>query len=133
MMGHKPYTYAVLAIALGYLLISVVPSRLTPMHYQTLETERPGETVTAEGGTLQEDEASITTEEEELGEEVSATATSADAAKAAADAAKAAADEARTAASGLTTVGGFFGVFGNLLISLAVAFGVYWIAKQRFT
>jgi len=126
MMGHKPYTYAVLAIALGYLLISVVPSRLTPMHYQTLETERPGETVTAEGGTLQEDEASITAEEEELGEEVSAATTSA-------DAAKAAADEARTAASGLTTVGGFFGVFGNLLISLAVAFGVYWIAKQRFT
>ena len=126
MMGHKPYTYAVLAIALGYLLISVVPSRLTPMHYQTLETERPVETVTAEGGTLQEDEASITAEEEELGEEVSAATTSA-------DAAKAAADEARTAASGLTTVGGFFGVFGNLLISLAVAFGVYWIAKQRFT
>lgn len=125
MMGHKPYTYAVLAIALGYILISVVPSRLTPMHYQTLETERPGETVTAEGGTLQEDEASITAEEEELGEEVSAATTSA-------DAAKAAADEARTAASGLTTVGGFFGVFGNLLISLAVAFGVYWIAKQRF-
>jgi hypothetical protein len=125
MMGHKPYTYAVLAIALGYILISVVPSRLTPMHYQTLETERPGETITAEGGTLQEDEASITAEEEELGEEVSAATTSA-------DAAKAAADEARTAASGLTTVGGFFGVFGNLLISLAVAFGVYWIAKQRF-
>jgi|GEM_PF-3503672 len=125
MMGHKPYTYAVLAIALGYILISVVPSRLTPMRYETLEVERPGENVTAEGGTLQEDEASITTEQEAIGETSSA-------AKTAADAAKAAADEARAAASGLTTVGGFFGVFGNLLISLAVAFGVYWIAKQRF-
>lgn len=125
MMGHKPYTYAVLAIALGYILISVVPSQLTPMHYLTLETERPGENVTVEGGTLQEDEESLTTEQEALGETASA-------AKTAADAAKAAADEARAAASGLTTVGGFFGVFGNLLISLAVAFGVYWIAKQRF-
>ena len=124
MMGHKPYTYAVLAIALGYILISVVPSRLTPVHYLALETERPGETVTMEGETLEEDEASLTTEQEALGETASA-------AKAAADAAKAAADEARTAASGLTTVSGFFGVFGNLLISLAVAFGVYWIAKQR--
>lgn len=125
MMGHKPYTYAVLAIALGYILISVVPSRLTPMHYLTLEIEQPGENVTVEGGTLQEDEESLTTEQEAKGETASA-------AKTAADAAKAAADEARAAASGLTTVGGFFGVFGNLLISLAVAFGVYWIAKQRF-
>jgi hypothetical protein len=125
MMGHKPYTYAVLAIALGYILISVVPSRLTPMHYLTLETERPGENVTVEGGTLQEDEESLTTEQEAIGETASA-------AKTAADAAKATADEARAAASGLTTVGGFFGVFGNLLISLVVAFGVYWIAKQRF-
>ncbi len=118
MIGQKPYTYAVLAIALGYILISVVPSRLNPNHYLALETERPGENVTVEGGTLLEDEASITTEQEALGETASA--------------AKTAADEARTAASGLTTVGGFFGVFGNLLISLAVAFGVYWIAKQRF-
>jgi hypothetical protein len=125
MMGQKPYTYAVLAIALGYILISVVPSRLIPTHYLTLETERPGENVTVEGGTLQEDEESLTTEQEAIGETASAD-------KTAADAAKAAADEARTAASGLTTVSGFFGVFGNLLISLAVAFGVYWIAKQRF-
>ena len=125
MMGHKPYTYAVLAIALGYILISVVPGRLTPVHYLALETERPGENVTIEGGTLQEDEASLTTEQEALGDKAST-------AKTAADAAKAAADEARTAASGLTTVGGFFGAFGNLLISLAVAFGVYWIAKHRF-
>jgi hypothetical protein len=116
MMGQKPYTYAVLAIALGYILISVVPSRLTPMRYETLEVERPGETVLEEEP--QEEEPLITTEQDTLGETTSA--------------AKTAADEARTAASGLTTVGGFFGVFGNLLISLAVAFGVYWIAKQRF-
>jgi len=123
MMGHKPYTYAVLAIALGYILISVVPSQFTPMRYEALEVERPGETVLEEEP--QEEEPLITTEQDTLGEAASA-------AKTAADAAKAAADEARAAASGLTTVGGFFGVFGNLLISLAVAFGVYWIAKQRF-
>ncbi len=123
MMGNKPYTYVVLAITLGYILISVVPSRLTPMHYQTLETERPGGTILEEP---KEEEPLITTDQETLGEAASA-------AKSAADAAKAAADEARTSASGLTTVGKFFGVFGNLLISLAVAFGVYWIAKQRFT
>ncbi len=121
MMGNKPYTYMVLAIALGYILISVVPSQLTPMHYQTLETEQPGETILEEP---KEEEPLITTDQETLGEAASA-------AKSAADAAKTAADEARAAASGLTTVGGFFGVFGNLLISLAVAFGVYWIAKQR--
>lgn len=122
-MGHKPYTYAVLAIALGYILISVVPSQLTPIHYQALKTERPGETVLEEEP--KEEEPLITPDQETLGEAASA-------AKTAADAAKTAAEEARSAASGLTTVGGFFGVFGNLLISLAVAFGVYWIAKQRF-
>jgi hypothetical protein len=123
MIVHKPYTYAVLAIALGYILISVVPSQLTPMQYETLEVERSGEIVLEEE--TQEDEPLITTEQDTLGDTASN-------AKTAADAAKAAADEARTAASGLTTVSGFFGVFGNLLISLAVAFGVYWIAKQRF-
>jgi hypothetical protein len=123
MLGHKPYTYAVLAIALGYLLISVVPSQLTPIRRETFEAPRPGEPAVEEE-TLQE-EPLITTEEEEIGEELSAAKTSA-------DAARAAADEAKTAASGLTSASGVFGVFGNLLISLAVAFGVYWIARRRF-
>jgi hypothetical protein len=130
MLGHKPYTYAVLAIALGYLLISVVPSQLTPIRRETFEAPRPGEPVVEEE-TLQE-EPLITTEEEELGEELSDVTASTDAAKTSADAARAAADEAKTAASGLTFAIGVFGVFGNLLISLVVAFGVYWIAKRRF-
>ncbi|MCW4035620.1 MAG: hypothetical protein NWE75_00345 [Candidatus Bathyarchaeota archaeon] len=123
MLGHKPYTYAVIAIAIGYLLISVVPGQLTPMRLETFEAERPGEPAVEEE-TLQE-EPLITTEEEELGEDVSA-------ATASADAAKTAADEARTAVSGLTFTSGVFGAFGNLLISLVVAFSVYWITRRRF-
>jgi len=123
MLGHKPYTYAVIAIAIGYLLISVVPGQLTPMRLETFEAARPGEPAVEEE-TLQE-EPLITTEEEELGEEVSA-------ATASADAAKTAADEARTAVSGLTFTSGVFGAFGNLLISLVVAFSVYWITRRRF-
>lgn len=123
MLGHKPYTYAVLAIALGYLLTSVVPSQLTTIRRETFQSLRPGEPAVEEE-TLQE-EPLITTEEEDLGEELSG-------ATASADAARAAADEAKTATSGLTFAIGVFGVFGNLLISLVVAFGVYWIARRRF-
>ena len=123
MLGHKPYTYAVIAIAIGYLLISIVPGQLTPMRLETFEAERPGEPAVEEE-TLQE-EPLITTEEEELGEEVSA-------ATASADAAKAAAGEAKTATSGLSAVSGFFTGFGSLMISLFVAFGIYWIARRRF-
>ncbi len=123
MLGPKPYTYAVIAIAIGYLLISVVPGLLTPVQLETFEAVRPGEPAVEEE--TPQEEPLITTEEEELGEEVSsATAT--------ADAAKTAADEARTAVSGLTITGGVFGAFGNLLISLVVAFSVYWITKRRF-
>ena len=123
MLGHKPYTYAVIAIAIGYLLISVVPGQLTPMRLKTFEAERPGEPAVEEE--TRQEEPLITTEEEELGEEVSA-------ATASADAAKTAADEARTAVSGLTFTSGVFGALGNLLISLVVAFSVYWITRRRF-
>jgi hypothetical protein len=123
MLGHKPYTYAVIAIAIGYLLISVVPGQLTPMRLETFEAERSGEPAVEEE--TRQEEPLITTEEEELGEEVSA-------ATASADAAKTAADEARTAVSGLTFTSGVFGAFGNLLISLVVAFSVYWITRRRF-
>ena len=123
MLGHKPYTYAVIAIAIGYLLISVVPGQLTPMRLETFEAERPGEPAVEEE--TRQEEPLITTEEEELGEEVSA-------ATASADAAKTAADEARTAVSGLTFTSGVFGALGNLLISLVVAFSVYWITRRRF-
>lgn len=123
MLGLKPYTYAVIAIAIGYLLISVVPGQLTPVRLETFEAERPGEPAVEEE--TRQEEPLITTEEEELGEEVSA-------ATASADAAKTAADEARTAVSGLTFISGVFGAFGNLLISLVVAFSVYWITRRRF-
>lgn len=124
MLGHKPYTYAVIAIAIGYLLISVVPGQLTPMRLETFEAERPGEPAVEEE-TRQEEPLITTEEEEELGEEVSDLTASA-------DAAKTAADEARTAVSGLTFTSGVFGAFGNLLISLVVAFSVYWITRRRF-
>ncbi len=124
MLGHKPYTYAVIAIAIGYLLISVVPGLLTPARLETFEAVRPGEPAVEEE-TLQEEPLITTEEEEELGEEPSA-------ATASADAAKTAADEARTAVSGLTFTSGVFGAFGNLLISLVIAFSVYWITRRRF-
>ncbi len=120
MLGPKHYAYAVLAIALGYLLISVVPNQLVPQRYDAFQAEHVKEPGVEEE--TQPEEPSVTTEPEVLGE----------AASAAADEAKAAAEEARAATSGLTIVSEVFTGFGSLLISLFVALGVYWIARRRF-
>ncbi|MFB0557880.1 MAG: hypothetical protein ACETVY_02070 [Candidatus Bathyarchaeia archaeon] len=120
MLGPKHYVYAVLAIALGYLLISVVPNQLIPQRYDAFQAEHVKEPGVEEE--TQPEEPSVTTEPEVLGE----------AASAAPDEAKAAAEEARAATSGLTIVSEVFTGFGSLLISLFVALGVYWIARRRF-
>lgn len=122
MLNSRPYAYAVLAIALGYLLISVVPNQLDPQRYDAFQAEQVREPGLKEE--VQPEEPSATTEPEVLGDSASAVTS--------ADEAKAAAEDARTAASGLTFMSEVFTGFGSLLVSLFVALGVYWIAKRRF-
>ena len=123
MLGYKTYTYAVLAITIGYLLISGVPSQLTFMQHEKFEARHQGEPI-IEDETRQE-ESSISSEPEILGDTASS-------AKAATDAAKAAAEDAKTTASGLNIVSEAFTGFGSLMISLLIAFGVYLVARRRF-
>ena len=113
MMGFKPFIYTVLAITLGYLLVSVIPNQLTPLLDDVFQIELPGESV--EAGTQQK--GPMITEEPELSGDASSAATTA--------------DEVETA-SGLSIGNEVLISIGSLMMSLAVASGVYWVARRQF-
>jgi len=119
-MESRALVYAVLAIAMGYFLVSAVPQRLaSPMYAERVEFQpaRPGgeemlgspEAPAVEGA-----------EPDERG----------DSAKTASDAASAAAEEASAASSGLTSFP-FVNVFGTWILNLFIALGVYFVARRR--
>jgi hypothetical protein len=124
-LESKLIVYTVLAITLGYVFVSTIPSQLAPPLFEAVQPE--GESIRGPGP----EEAPPSTEDtgETLTDDIAETYDSAISAAAAADAEKAA-EEAKTAASGLTS---YFPVFGTLIVNLTIAFAVYWLAKRRFT
>ncbi len=111
-----------LAITLGYVFVSTIPSQLVTPQFLAVQPEEEGIR-----GPIPEEQPpgpdeTLGQSGEELTGDISESASSA---KAAADAA----EEARTAASGLTN---YFPVFGTLVVNLTIAFAVYWLAKRRF-
>ena len=124
-MESKLIVYTLLAITLGYVFVSTIPSQLAPPLFDAVQPE--GESIR---GPSPEEQPSGPDEtlgqpSEEFAGDISDLTSSE---RAAADAAKAA-EEANTAASGLTS---YFPVFGTLVVNLTIAFAVYWLAKRRF-
>ena len=129
-MESKMFVYAVIAVALGYLLVSTVPEQLAALQ---------GETLRGEGfkaiESLEVEEPKVTGEEPETptGEEASEDlAATVEEAKSAADAAKAAAEEAE-AAAGLGPGGDIAATISMWIVNLLIALGVYFIAKRRLS
>lgn len=120
-MESKLIVYTVLAITLGYVFVSTIPSQLALPLFEAMQLE--GESI--RGPSPEETPPSTEDTGETLTDDIAGATSSA---KAAADAAKAA-EEAKTVASGLTS---YFPVFGTLIVNLTIAFTVYWLAKRRF-
>jgi hypothetical protein len=118
-LESKLIVYTVLAITLGYVFVSTIPSQLAPPLFEAVQPE--GESIR---GPIPEEQPSGPDEMlGQPGEEVTGDISDS------ASSAKAAAEDAKTAASGLTS---YFPVFGTLVVNLTIAFAVYWLAKRRF-
>ncbi|UCH57432.1 MAG: hypothetical protein JSV18_00490 [Candidatus Bathyarchaeota archaeon] len=109
----KMIVYTLLAITLGYLLISTVPGQLAPPLYEGVLSE------TEDSREIGPDESQPSVEEapETLGDSSALTATSP-------------ASTAGEVASGLS--GGYTMLVGTLIVNLSIAFGVYMLARRRF-
>ncbi len=130
MMNSKAVLYAVFAVALGYLLISVVPTKLSPPESPML-TERAFSTESGEPPQPAPDESIEgipDTAKEDLGEVESDIAGNASSSSAA-EAAKEAAEAAKSAAAPLSNFLGYMLWIADLFIAL----GVYVVAKRRLT
>jgi hypothetical protein len=126
-MENKVLVYAVLAISLGFLLVSEVPNQLAPPMFG--EPAGDSEILRAPGQEIAEAPAdSIAAPAGEPNEKFSA-----DAATAQGDAstARGASEEALAAGGGSGNL--MISVFGTWGFNLIVALGVYFIARRRFT
>ncbi len=126
-MENKVLVYAVLAISLGFLLVSEVPGQFAPPMFG--EPAGDSEMVRAPGQENAEAPAdSITAPATELDETFSG-----DAATAKGDtlAAGSASEEALAAGGGSGNL--VISVFGTWSVNLIVALGVYFIARRRFS
>jgi len=120
-MENKVLVYAVLAISLGFLLVSEVPNQLAPPMFG--EPAGDSEILRAPGQEIAEVPAdSIATPAGEPNEKFSA-----DSAAAQGDAS----EEALAAGGGSGNL--MISVFGTWGFNLIVALGVYFIARRRFT
>lgn len=133
-MKNKVLVYAVLAISLGFLLISEVPNQLAPPMFG--EPAGDSEMVRVPGQENAEAPAdSITAPATELDETFSGE--SAADAKADVFATEDAALAAAEAQEALAAEGGssnlVISVFGTWSVNLIVALGVYFIARRRFS
>ena len=126
-MENKALVYAVLAISLGYLLVSTVPSQLAPQMFG--ESVGDSEMVRAPGPEHSETPAEGTSAPAGEPDETF----SGDAASAQADAiaAGSASEEALAAGGGNGNL--VISVFGTWSVNLIVALGVYFIARRRFS
>ena len=126
-MENKVLVYAVLAISLGYLLVSTVPSQLAPPMFG--ESTGDPELLKAPGPERGEAPAdSAAAPATELDETFSG-----DAAEVQGDAsaAQSSSDEALAAGGGSGNL--VISVFGTWSINLVIALGVYFIARRRFS
>ncbi len=126
-MKNKAIVYAVLAISLGFLLISEVPNQLAPPMFG--EPAGDSEMLKAPGQELREAPAdSIATPAGELDKTFSA-----DEATAQGDASadRSASEDALAAGGGSGNL--VISVFGTWSVNLIVALGVYFIARRRFS
>lgn len=126
-MENKAVVYAVLAISLGYLLVSAVPSQLAPPMFG--EPAGDSEMLRAPGP----EHAEVPTESPSAPATESDKTFSGDAATAQGDAIAAGgtSDEALVAGGGSGTL--VVSVFGTWSVNLIIALGVYFIARRRFS
>ena len=143
-MENKVLVYAVLAISLGYLLVSAVPSQLAPQMFSESEDSKrlkapwqergeapaegtippapePDETFSDDVAEAQGD--IITSEDSALAAAEPGGTFSGDATSAQSDA------SAAEAGSGSLVIS----VFGTWSVNLVIALGVYFIARRRFS
>jgi hypothetical protein len=116
-MENRALVYAVLAISLGYLLVSAVLSQLAPPMFS--EFEKDSEIVMAPGP----ENAEAPTDD------ASAPATDSD---------RTFSEDAAEAQGDVLAAGGGSGnlvvsVFGTWSVNLFIALGVYYIARRRFS
>ncbi len=129
-MENKALIYAVLAISLGFLLISEVPNQLAPPMFG--EPAGNSEMVRAPGQENAEAPAdSITAPATELDETFSGDAAEVQGDTSDASAARSTSDEALAAGGGSGNL--VISVFGTWSVNLIVALGVYFIARRRFS
>ena len=116
-MENRALVYAVLAISLGYLLVSAVPSQLAPPLFS--ESAKDSEIVMAPGSENAEDPI----------DDASAPVTESD---------RTFSGDAAEARGDVLVAGGGSGnlvisVFGTWSVNLFIALGVYYIARRRFS
>jgi hypothetical protein len=126
-MENKAIVYAVLAISLGYLLVSAVPSQLAPPMFG--EPAGDSEMLRAPGP----EHVEAPTESASAPATESDKTFSGDAATAQGDAtaAEGTSDEALAAGGGSGPL--VVSVFGTWSVNLFIALGVYFIARRRFS
>ena len=137
MMTPKSLAYMIVAVFVGYMLVSAVPNQVAMYATPTLAGEGSGTTITVESyefsienetGSVKSEELHDTSEaadqavgaDEQAAEAVAATAATASEADAT--------NAARAARSGLE----FMGIMVWLVVDVFVALVVYWFARRRF-
>ncbi len=126
-MKNKVLVYAVLAISLGFLLISEVPNQLAPPMFG--EPAGDSEMVRAPG--QEQPKAPAEGESAPAGEPDETF--SADVAELQGDASAARSSSSEALAAGGGSGNLVISVFGTWSVNLIVALGVYFIARRRFS
>ena len=129
-METRVLVYAVLAISLGFLLVSEVPSQLTPQMFG--EPVGDSEMVRAPG--QEQPKAPAEGESAPAGEPdetFSSDSAAAQGDTSDASAARSTSDESLAAGGGSGNL--VISVFGTWSVNLIVALGVYFIARRRFS
>jgi hypothetical protein len=129
-MENKALVYAVLAISLGYLLVSAVPGQLAPQMFS--ESAGDSEMLKAPGPEHPEAPAdSAAAPATELDDTLSGDTAEVQGDTSDASAARSTSDEALAAGGGSDNL--VISVFGTWSVNLIVALGVYFIARRRFS
>ena len=124
-MESKLFVYAVIAVTLGYLLVSTVPEQLAALQGETMRA------ATEAKESLDVEEPKIYGEEtERLSEDVAPLTEEISGDKASVDAAKEAAEEVEVT-FGLSKGRDIAATISLWIVNLLIALGVYLIAKRR--
>jgi hypothetical protein len=115
-MENKALLYTMLAISLGYLLVSAVPSRLAPQMYSEIGDDSDLMKSPAPGSVESTAESAAATADSAQGDMLSSESVP---------------EERLAAGSGSGNI--IVSVFGTWSVNLLVALGVYFFARRRFT